>query len=348
MTKEKDYFDTFCALSQVFATAATVDELLQLIVSKAKKVMEAKAACLFLTDRKQDVFIPNASFGLSEQYMHTTPIRAKKLIGALKNKGALYFEDATSDPRLEHHEAKKQEGIASILTVGVIVDDQLIGLLSIYTATTRSFNDQEIVFLKALAATGGIALKKARLLERIENNSRLILELTSAVNSSLEIQDVLHTMTERTGQALGMKGVTIRLLDERKEALKLVASYGLSEAFLEKGPISADKSITGALGGETIILENLENDRRLQYPKQTKKEGIKSIVCIPLKAKENVLGVMRLYSDTPRRYTQDFISVVEAIAQAGTLAIQNASMYLLLKEDKRILEEEIWHHRLYF
>lgn len=348
MTMEKEYFQTFCNLSQAFGTAATVDELLQLIVKSATETMEAKAACLFLVDYKQDVFVPKASFGLSDNYIHANPIKARKLVSALKKDGYLVFEDATSDPRLENHQAKKNEGIASILTVAVTVEKRQIGLLSIYTATKCKFSDQDIVFIKALAANGGIALERARLLERIEKNSTLFLELASEINSSIDIKDILHSMSEKTCKALGMKGVTIRLLDEDQGSLNMVASYGLSEAFLSKGAVSAEKSVARAMLGDIVVVENVSEEKSLQYPEETKKEGIQSMVCVPMRAKEKIIGVMRLYSDCMRKYPVDFLTVVEAIAHTGALAIQNASMYLILKEDKKSLEEDIWSHRLYF
>jgi GAF domain-containing protein len=348
MTTEKDYFQTFCTLSQAFATVATVDELLQLIVQSATETMDAKAACLFLADQKQDVFVPKASFGLSDKYMHANPITAKKLVAALQKIGHVQFEDATSDPRLENHDAKKEEGIASILTVEVVVDGRLIGILSLYTANQRKFTEKDIVFMKAIAANGGIALEKARLLERIEKNSALFLELASAINSSLDIKEVLRSMSEKSCHALGMKGAVIRLVKEDTNSLEMVASYGLSEAFLNKGYILAEKSVTEALQGKTVVIEDVSKYKSLQYPKETKEEGINSMVCIPIRSREKIIGVMRLYSDCIRNYPQDFITVVEALAHTGALAIQNASMYLTLKEDKKSLEEDIWSHRLYF
>lgn len=348
MTREKDYFQTFCNLSQAFGTAATVDELLSLIVKCATQTMNAKAACLFLADQKQDVFVPMAQFGLSETYLHANPLKARKLVKALKKDGHLVFEDATTDPLLEHHEAKKAEGIASILVVNVMVDGRQIGMLSLYTGGPYTFTDQDIVFLKALAANGGAALKKARLLERIEKNASLFLDFASAINSSLDIKEVLRNMAERSCLALDMKGATIRLLNEDTQSLDLVASHGLSKAFIGKGSVSAEKSITEALQGKTVIMEDVSKDKRLQYPKETKKEGIHSMVCVPIQAKDKIIGVMRLYSECIRKYSKDFVTVVEALAHTGALAIQNASMYLTLKEDKRSLEEDIWSHRLYF
>ncbi|MFT5727116.1 MAG: GAF domain-containing protein [Desulforhopalus sp.] len=348
MTRDSDYFQTFCNISQAFGTAATVEELLQLIVQSATETMNAKAACLFLEDHKQNAFVPKVKFGLSDKYMHANPVKAKKLVTALQKKGFFMFEDATTDPRLENHEAKRDEGIASILTVEVKVGGRLIGILSLYTAKHHKFTDQEVVFMKALASNGGIALKKARLLERIEKNSMLFLELASAINSSLDIKEVLRSMSEKSCNAFGMKGAIIRLLNEDTNSLEMVASYGLSEAFLNKGYVLAEKSVTEALEGKTVVIEDVSKYKRLQYPKETKEEGINSMLCLPIRSRETIIGVMRLYSSCIRRYPQDFITVMEALAHTGALAIQNASMYLALKEDKKSLEEDIWSHRLYF
>lgn len=348
MTSEKDYFQTFCNLSQAFGTAATVDELLELIVKSAVATMNAKAACLFLADKKQDVFVPKARIGLSDQYMHANPMKAQRLARGLEKNGHLAFEDATSDPRLENLDAKKAEGIASILTVPVMVEGRQIGVLSLYTADKRKFSENDIVFMKALAVNGGIALKKARLLERIERNSSLFLELSSAINSSIDIKEVLRSMTEKTTRAMGLKGVLIRLYDEDTKTLNVVASYGLSDSFLNKGTITVEKSLAEAFEGKTIVVEDTRNDENLQYPNETREEGIGSIVTVPIQSKEQIIGVMRLYCESSRKFSKDFIDVVKALAHTGALAIQNASLYLALKEDKKSLEEDIWSHRLYF
>ncbi len=348
MTRETDYFRSFCKISKAFGTAATMQELLDLIVNSAVSSLAGKAACLFLADEREDLFVPKAQAGLSSNYLHANPLKARQIVVGLEKKGYLAFLDATSDPRLEHHEAKKAEGIASLLTVPVIVRERTIGVLSLYTAERRKFQPQEIDFLCALADQGGIAIEKTRLLERIEKNASLFLEFSSAINSSLDIKAVLRNMSEKMSLALGMKGVTILLLNEDSNSLEMVASHGLSETFINKGSISAEKSVTEALQGKTVIMEDTSTDTRLQYPKETKAEGIKSMVCIPIRSREKIIGVMRLYSDSSRKYSQDFITFVEALAHTGALAIQNASMYLALKEDNKSLEKDFWSHRLYF
>lgn len=348
MTKKNNYFKTFCRISKAFGTTLGKEKLLDLIVHSAIDTMDAKAACLFLADEEKDVFVPMAQKGLSDNYLHASPIQAKKVVDEMLKEGYLSFYDATTDSRLENLEAKKAEGIASILSVPVMVKEKAIGVLSLYTAEYRDFSKDEINFLSALADQGGIAIEQSRLFERINQNSMLFLDLASSINSTLDIKQVLHILTAEISEALEMKGVLIRLLNHETGNLDLVASYGLSEEFQNKGPVSIQKSIAQALKGETVIIENVSTDNRLQYRKEIVKEGVVSMLCVPIKAREEVIGVMSLFSGTTRKYPEDVIILVNALAHTGGLAIQNASMYLSLQEDKKSLEEDIWSHRSWF
>jgi GAF domain-containing protein len=294
------------------------------------------------------MFTPVTQKGLSENYLHANPIHAKKVVDEILKGGYLSFYDATTDSRLENLEAKKAEGIASILTVPVMVKEKTIGILSLYTAKHRDFSKDEIDFLSALADQGGIAIEQSRLFERINQNSMLFLDLASSINSTLDILQVLHILTAETCEALGMKGVLIRLLNHETGNLDLVASYGLSEKYQKKGPVLIKKNMAQALKGQTVIIEDVSTDNRLQYKSEIIAEGVVSMLRVPIKAKEEVIGVMSLYSGTARKYPQDVITLVNALAHTGGLAIQNASMYLSLQEDKKSLEEDIWSHRSWF
>jgi GAF domain-containing protein len=310
--------------------------------------MDAKAACLFLSDEEENVFVPVAQKGLSDNYLHASPMRARKLVDEILKRGYLAFHDAATDPRLENLEAKKAEGIASILSVPVMVKNQAIGVLSLYAGEPRDFSQDEIDFLRALADQGGIAIAQARLFERINQNSMLFLDLASSINSTLDIKQILHILSAEICEALNMKGVAIRLMNNETGNLELVATYGLNEEFQNKGPVSIEKNIAQALRGETIIIEDVSKDDRLEYKEEIVKEGVVSMLCVPINAKEEIIGVMSLFSGATRKYPQDVIILVNALAHTGGLAIQNASMYLSLQEDKKSLEEDIWSHRSWF
>lgn len=349
---EKNYFKTFCKISNAFGTTLHKDQLLDLIIQSAIETMCGKAACIFLSteDGQDDMFMPVAQKGLSENYLHAAPVNARKVVGEILKGGYLAIRDTTSDPRTENHDAKKAEGIASMLVVPILVRNKAIGILSLYTAEPRDFSEEDAEFLSALAEQGGMAIQNARLFERINKNSELFYEMSSNINSSLDIKTVMHIMSASICEAFGMKGVSIRLYNPDTDTMDLMASYGLSEKFLTKGPVSPEKSETVAkiLEGETIYIRDVGTDHRVQYGEDAKNEGIKSMLCVPIMSREEVIGEMRLCTSVEREFSEDVVKLVEALADQGGIAIQNASMYLMLQEDKKDLEKEIWSHRQWF
>jgi GAF domain-containing protein len=326
MTTKKDYFQSLSKLSREFGTTKEQDKLLNLIVSSAVKTMEGKAASIFLMDGEAPTSARNAAvaqIGLSANYTHAGPGHAVNI-----------------SPQL------LQDG--SILTVPVMVKGKMLGILSLYTKEIRKFTKDEIDFLSILAEQGGIAIENAQLIKKMHDNSQIFLNVAASISSSLDLKTILQTLTEDVAKSLDVKAASVRLLDNDKHTLKLVASFGLSKKYLNKGPISADKSIAEALKGKPVVIKNAFTDKDVQYKQEKKDEGIVSILCVPIKSKNDVIGVLRLYSDRPREFTEDEIILVTAMASQGGLAIQNACMYLTVQDDIKDLKENIWSHKLWF
>lgn len=348
MEKTIDYFKTFCNISRAFATTLNNEELLDLIVKSAKETMETKAASLYLRSEDADEIIPVAHTGLSEEYVKMGRTRPSKMMDILTKEGYIASLDAQNDKRLDNPEMKEKEGIASILIVPVVYQNNYIGILAVFTADQREFTENEIEFLKALAEQGGMAIQNARLVERMKQNAILFHDLVDSINSHLDVRKILHILTADITDSFGMKGVSIFLENRKTGNLELVATYGLSENFISKGPISKDKSINAAINGETVIISDATKDPRIQYRDAMKKEGILSMLCVPVHSRDDIIGVMRLYSSVKRDFPEDMVILVEALAHQGGIAINNATIYLMLEEDKKNLEEEIWSHRMWF
>jgi GAF domain-containing protein len=321
-----------------------------MIFASAIEILDGKAACLYLTEVGKNELMPVAQKGLSESYLRSKKsMLVQKILPLVLKKGFFYCRDAASDPKLEYPDAKKAEGIASILAVPVMVKGKNSGVFCLFTATPRDFTPEEKQFVSLLAQQGGGVMEHARLIDHLHRETQLFFDLAVNLSSSLEVKDILRAMTTDLAQALGVKGVSIRLLDESRETLELVASYGLSKKYLHKGPVSAHKSIAQALKTQKpVIILNAATDRRVQYRAMNKEEGIVTILAVPIKTKEKVIGVLRLYSKVVRHFTPEEIKLVTALAYLGGLAIQNASLYLMCQTDMKDLKEELWSHRSWF
>jgi len=224
----------------------------------------------------------------------------------------------------------------------------LIGSLALYTAEIRDFSEKEIEFLTVLAEQGGMAIQKAGLIEKLRNATRIFLGMAANITASTDLKTVLQTLTEDVAKALYVKAATIRLLDENRVTLRLAASYGLSEKYLQKGPISAEKSIAQALQGKPVVVKDAATDAGVQYRNEKKEEGIVTILSVPIKSRDEVIGVLRLYSAVPREFTEDEIQFVNAIAYMGGVAIQNMQLMTMLKEDVKDLRENVWIFKTWF
>ena len=193
-----------------------------------------------------------------------------------------------------------------------------------------------------------MAVEQARLFDQLRENTRMILDVSAGINSSLDLKRIFHIVSADIAEVMKVKASSILLIDKDKQTLEIVASYGLSEKYLDRGPLSVEKSIVETLEGRPVLVRDATTDKRVQYKKEKKEEGIVSILSVPIKTKEEVIGVLRLYTSFLREFTEDEIMLVMALAHLGGLAIQNASLYMMLKEDMDDLKEEMWSHRSWF
>jgi len=285
MSFQKEYFKSLTRLSRELGKTDDQDKMLQLIVTMAAETLKAKAAVIFLNEEDSQEFIRNVAVvqvGLSEKYIHAGTAHAVKISPQLLKDGYMYFRDATTDKRLMNHKAKKEEGIGSILSVPVIVKGQMLGILSLYTKNIRTFTKDEIDFLSILAEQGGAAIETANLIRQLRNQSKIFLKLATSISASLDVKNILQAMTEDLVKDLRIKAASVRLLDDKTRTLKLVASFGLSDKYLNKGPIMADKNIGRALKGQTINIKNVFEDDGIQYKKEKKKRALFLCFTFPL------------------------------------------------------------------
>ena len=169
-------------------------------------------------------------------------------------------------------------------------------------------------------------------------------DVCKAINSSLDIGQVLKAVTENTVNILNIKGCTIFLLDKTKKQLLVSSSYGLSKEYVNKGPVDSEKSIESTLKGEWVLVSDAKNDRRIQYQEEAKKEGIASILSVPMSVRGKIIGVLRLYTAEPIAFSDVDHEFISGLAEIRSIGIENARMYSHVKADheKLIFDIHQW------
>ena len=177
----------------------------------------------------------------------------------------------------------------------------------------------------------------ARLKQRLESayhKTQTLYDIAKAVSSTLNFSEVLNTIAQLATKAMNAKACSIRLLNEDRGQLVVRAADGLSEQYLSKGQVDLDKSLVdrGALRGKPVPILDATKDPGFQYPEEARKEGICSVLCVPLSVREKPIGVLRLYTGEIHRFTDEEIDFLSALASQGAVAIENARTYQQLED----------------
>ncbi len=330
VSKEREYLNVFQTVTDAVSGTLDVDEVLGLIVKKIPEVLHLKGATIRLLDEKGTELKLVAAHGLSKKYLNKGPVDKEENIRAALNESPVAISDAATDPRIRYKKEAEEEGIKSMLTLPIIARGKVIGVLRLLTGHPRHFSNEEIDFAASLAKQCGAAIENARLYEgqyREIKYLKTIQEVSRAISSTLNVRQVLDMIVQKIPQIMNTKAATIRLLDESGKKLELAASHGLSERYLNRGPVDAEESISVALEGRPLAIYDATTDPRIYYRDEAKEEGIKSMLVVPIVVHGKIIGIMRLLTGEYREFRQDEIEFAVALAEQGGIAIENARMY---------------------
>lgn len=178
-----------------------------------------------------------------------------------------------------------------------------------------------------------------------ENYHSSLYELAATLNSARAPESILQSVVEGVAKAMGAKGCSLMLLSPDRKALLHTAAYGLSDWYVRKGPVSADKSISEALEGKPVAILDAIGDHRIQYREQAKKEGIASILSVPMTLREDIIGVIRVYTAERRQFTLDHMYFVGAVANLAAIALENARLYEAVQKDYETFRQDMLEWR---
>ncbi len=169
-------------------------------------------------------------------------------------------------------------------------------------------------------------------------NYQTLLKVTHGIVLSRDPEEVALLVVEAVKNALKVKACALLLFNRKIHELEVAASMGLSNEYLNKGPLSAMRSIARSLEDGPVAIWDVTDDARIQYPDAAKKEGISSILSVPIAVREKPIGALRVYSAEPWEATLEDVNFVQAVAQIAGMALEMSRLYKGLKDSIEILK----------
>lgn len=165
-----------------------------------------------------------------------------------------------------------------------------------------------------------------------------IIKVTNAISQCKDPEEVALVTAESVKTAFRAKGCSVFLVNRETGELGLVASHGVSREYLEKGPIHFMQSIKEAKDAVPIAIYDVMDDPRIEYPKEAQKEGIASLLGVPIISHDKIIGALRLYTEKPWEFSYNDVTVVQAIAQICGMAMDMCRLYKGYKTSIEILK----------
>jgi two-component system, response regulator PdtaR len=178
-------------------------------------------------------------------------------------------------------------------------------------------------------------IKKPSYKKQIETLSKI----SEAIASSLYLEDILKLIVTVTAEVMNSKICSLLLLDDAKSTLSVKATQSISEAYNKKPSMMLGQGIAGkvAATGKPIISRDVRKDPRYSNVEIAKKEGLCSLLCMPLKVKDRVIGALNLYTSEMHDFTKSEIRILTAVASQAAIVIENSQLLVKTK----IIQEEL-------
>ena len=337
--------ETLMQIAKTMNSSLDLDFILKEIVIQAARTMKVRAASLRLLDEANNKLIFKTSFGLSKKYMEKisamdiekSPIDTR----VLNTKQVVDVFDMTIDERVLIPDEAQDEGLASMLCVPLMIQDKPLGILKIYTTSPTIFTDEEKNFLMAMGELSAIAIRNASLYEKLHS----MYLITSSLSATIELDKVMELMTIHAADYLNSMGAQIILWDRERERFAARSIYKLSEEFVDSVDMNRAWSAVETMKGNTIIVSDMENDDRMQFRDVALQEGILSMISVPLKSMDRLLGILQVYCKQKRNFTADEIEFITALANHGAISIENAKLHEHFRSKYEELVDDIyiWH-----
>ena len=349
------------ALHKVISAANSslnLDDVLHLVVRTVAEVMQVEVCDLHLFEPERGTLVLGASVGLNPEVEGHLRIRmGEGITGWAAQQGKpLAVPDVYQEPRFLFDPTLHEEPYHSLLSVPIILYtvEKLVGVINVRTREVRYYTPEEINFLEMVAGEVAISLENARLYEQTDQRLRQkVDELTALqgvsamVVSTLDLDKVLGVISEQAAKLGRANMAAIVEWEALEHEPGVIASWGLEpEAVgrLREWLLQARVYDWVLAAGRPVALAAGDDEAG----RAAHEAGFRTLLCLPLRGKEGLLGTICLHTERPAGFDPDQVDLLAVFADQAALAIENARLYEEVRrslDTKSTLLQEM-HHRV--
>ncbi|HVG79688.1 MAG TPA: GAF domain-containing protein [Patescibacteria group bacterium] len=225
-----------------------------------------------------------------------------------------------------------ERGYSSALLVPLVNRDGVFGSVTLAARARAAFDDTDVEVTAELARPLASAIEQRRLLDESRRRAEELAALfttSQLITARLDVASVLDRISRAVTALIGSTGCGIGLLDSARTRLVHAAAHGFQSEEWRGLALPVGEGIIGrcAETGVAIRVDDVRTDPRSARRDVDEREGIRSMLCVPLRAGSNLRGVISAFSTRAATFTSHHQRVLEAFAEQAGIAIHNAQLF---------------------
>ena len=323
------HYELLARVGHVINSSLDPAKVLDLVVREAVDIMRATSGSVILIDPHTQLLEIEVAIGLSAEAQQVKLAIGRGVTGWVAKTGQpLRVPDVTADARY----VSLRQDIRSELAVPLMLEGALIGVLNVDSTRQNAFSTDDEELLVALANQAAQVIHNSWLYEAVAHNARkleALFRLAQAIISSLNPEEILQRVTTDACELMQTKICSLMLLNHARDRLELRACHGASPDYSSKPPLMVDDSLIGTVvrRNKPVQVYNVQERDAFQHIELASRDGLVSLLSVPMAFGESVIGALNVYTSEPYRYSTQDIKILSTLASLAAIAIENARLH---------------------
>jgi signal transduction protein with GAF and PtsI domain len=326
--------DVLHRITDSISNTLDLESVLKHIVDVVVEVTRADACLLYLLSDGREELILRASKNPHPKLIGRITIGLGEGITgwvARERTRVVIPSNASDDPRFKFFHNLPEDRYQAFVSVPIMAKNEVVGVINVQHKRLRRYRPDELALLSTIANQVGGAIENARLYAETMRKARQIdtlSQVSETVTSNRLIDDILQLIVTMTAQMMSSKICSIMLLDQPTGELRIVATQSLSEQYRLKPSLKVGQSISGRAVHERrpIIVPDVTREKDYMYPDLARKEGLCSLLSVPMLVRDKAVGVINSYTSVPHAFTGEEVKLMQAIANQAAIAIEHTTL----------------------
>ena len=354
---QRDYTDAteqLAAMNEVLTalgrSSSDPDAVLDSVVESARRLCRCEAAAAYLIDG--DHFALTTSVGFSSEFVsrigeHPFRIDRATLLGRVTlDREIAQIPDVLLDPEYGRQDVQRIEQFRTIMAAPMLLDDEVVGALSLVRTEVEPFDERAIALLEGFAAQAAIVVRNVHLVRELEQRGaelarrveqlEALSDVGEVVSSSLVLDEVLQNIIMNAVRFSGCDGGSIMEYVEEERCFSVRSAYASSDELLRRLRgirVELETTLVGraAREGHPIAVADLDAVELDPHLRILHEDGWRSVLAVPVLRSARIIGALVVRRKTPGDFSEETVEFLETFASQSALAVWNAQLFRQLE-----------------